>query len=275
MLRNLIALFKLLSFLLLLGSYYLVASLFLPLLYWRPNAARKIITPLIAWFARFFAIALAVKVVKPTLEISRAGGGKGQKNFLLISNHLSYLDIIAILPIFPCSFITSIEIKNTPVLGQITLLAGCLFVERRNRFNIGKEIAAISNALKDGLNVAVFPEATSTNGERVIRFKRPLFQAAIDAQVPLQMIAVNYTHINGQKVTVGNRDLVCWYGDMKFFPHLWQVVRQQEIRVELTWAGYQDILPESTPESLATTAYQSISHKYRPIVSSLAAGEVS
>ncbi|NJL24795.1 MAG: 1-acyl-sn-glycerol-3-phosphate acyltransferase [Calothrix sp. SM1_5_4] len=144
-------------------------------------------------------------------------------NGLFVGNHLSYLDILVIHSEVPTCFVTSMEIKETPVLGQVCQLAGCLFIERRNKQNLRAEVSEISEGLREGLNVAIFPEATSTNGEQILRFRRPLYLAAIMAEKPVIPFCLNYRSVGGEAINVRTRDKVFWYGDMDFAPHLWEL----------------------------------------------------
>jgi 1-acyl-sn-glycerol-3-phosphate acyltransferase len=82
--------------------------------------------------------------------------------------------------------------KNTFFLGQICKFASCLFVERRSRGNLDQEIKEITDALNYGHNVLIFPEGTSTNGDEVLRFKRPLFNAAIFSSKKVLPATLNY-----------------------------------------------------------------------------------
>lgn len=155
------------------------------------------------------------------------------RNYLIVSNHLSYLDILIIAAKIPTAFVTSTDIKNTPFLGQIVTLAGCLFVNRKNKENIKNEIKELREALNYGINVVVFPEATSTNGDEVLRFRHPLFEASIATSSPILPLTINYKKISNAPINLNNRDIVCWYGDMGFFTHFLKVLEQKEIIVEL------------------------------------------
>ncbi len=157
------------------------------------------------------------------------------KSALYVGNHLSYLDVLAISSEIPGCYVTSVEIRQTPVLGQICLMAGCMFVERRNKMNIRNEVSELRRGLNLGLNVVIFPEATSTNGEAVLRFRKPLFFAAIDGGAMVVPFCLNYRQVGGQPVTAENRDLVCWYGDMDFVPHLWNFAKAGSSRVDLNF----------------------------------------
>lgn len=186
------------------------------------------------------------------------------ENYFIISNHMSYLDIMVMSAHIPTSFVTSIEMKQTPILGQIVTLAGCLFVERRSRQGLGAEVADIERALVAGINVTVFPEATSTNGEELLKFKRPLYQAAINSERPVLPITLNYQEINGKPVTALNRDLICWYGEMSFAPHLWDLCAQKNLKAHLTIGELIHSLEHDTA-SLRDKTFDVISNFYQPI----------
>lgn len=168
------------------------------------------------------------------LRINKTGHQiKKGENFLIVGNHLSYLDVLIYATMYPCCFVTSVEVRDTFFLGHLCKLGGCVFVERRNRKGLRGEIKEIEDALAYGLNVIVFPEATSTNGESVLRFKRPLFQSAITVGKDVLPVVLNYTKINNKGLSIENRDLLFWYGDMEFAPHFWKFLNLDSIRCEV------------------------------------------
>jgi 1-acyl-sn-glycerol-3-phosphate acyltransferase len=229
----------------------------LPLATWR---IQKLRSAMHSFFCRLGLIVMGVKT-----QIEGLDKIKG-KNFLIVSNHLSYLDILIIAANFPSSFVTSVEIKETPGLGLITRWAGCLFVERRSKENIHNEISEITEALKNGLNVTIFPEATSTNGESVLRFRSPLYNAAIFSEKDILPICLNYQFIGNEPINLSNRDKLCWYGDMSFMPHLIELMKNKRIKIKL------DVLEPLTfngeqrdAKLMAQITHQRVSEKYVPI----------
>jgi 1-acyl-sn-glycerol-3-phosphate acyltransferase len=188
------------------------------------------------------------------------------ENFLLVSNHHSYVDILVIASFFPACFVTSYEMKETLFLGQLCSLGGCLFVERRSRAGLSKEVMNLTAALKNKLNVVVFPEATSTNGEALLKFKRPLFQAALDAKKEVLPICLNYLKVNHERITKKNRDSVFWYGDATFFPHFLNFLEQDEVLVELSVLDRIELDESLDKDQLANLSYQAISSEFKPIV---------
>jgi 1-acyl-sn-glycerol-3-phosphate acyltransferase len=185
---------------------------------------------------------------------------------LLVSNHLSYLDVLVISAYFPSLFITSVEIKEYPGLGFLARFGGCLFVERRSKAFIGSEVKEIKEALEHGHNVVIFPEATSTDGQSVLPFKNSLFSAVEGWSIRVQPICLQFTEVDGVKIdsacSTSVRDIVHWYGDMKFCSHLMNLCSMREVKLDLTLLeGYNEI-PTLNRKELAVHAYELISQHY-------------
>ncbi len=192
-----------------------------------------------------------------------------KQNFLIVSNHLTYIDIPVLSSIAPSCYVTSVEVKETPFLGEICKMGACVFVERRNKKNIKNEIHEITDSLENGINVTIFPEATSTNGEEVIRFRRPLYNAALFSETPILPVTINYIQADANPIDLSNRDNIFWYGDMPFFPHLMRFLSYKEVRVELTYHDPIPVQKDSVLESLVNQSHRAVSEVFRPITSSL------
>lgn len=142
---------------------------------------------------------------------------------LLVGNHLGFIDILVSSAIQPNLFVTSTEMRETPFLGLLTEMGGCLYVERRSRSQILNELGEIASFLQKGFRVILYPEATSTNGEGVLPFKRTLLTAAAKAGVPILPYVFNFREINGEPgFPMKYRDSVCWYGDIPFHTAMWR-----------------------------------------------------
>jgi 1-acyl-sn-glycerol-3-phosphate acyltransferase len=214
---------------------------------------------------------LGLRILGIRVELSDVNGSdlpvmKVGESHLIVSNHLSYLDILVIAANQPTLFVTSIEIRESGFLGFLSKAGACHFVERRNRNQIEREVEEIAGSLRDGLNVVVFPEATSTDGSSVLPFKVSLMDAAILSGRPLQPYCINYKEIAGQPVSVQNRDEVCWYGDMTFADHLLNVARRGGIKVTLQRLAKITVKPGSDRKSIAGEAYSQVSASYVPLV---------
>lgn len=136
---------------------------------------------------------------------------------LVVGNHLGFIDIIAAASVRANLFVTSKEMRDTPFLGLLTEMGGCIYVDRKNRQGITGELQEMIEYLNRGFRVILYPEAQATNGEGVLPFKRTLLTAAAHAKVPVLPYVFNFREINGEKgFQMKYRDSVCWYGDIAF-----------------------------------------------------------
>lgn len=154
--------------------------------------------------------------------------------------------------------------REAPFIGTIVELGGCLFVERRNKKNLSKEVEDITEGLLNGLSVCIFPEATSTNGEQVLRFRRPLYNAAVKSRSPVLPLCLNYKSINGEKLNPKNRDSVFWYGDMDFLPHLLDLARLKSVDLEISILESIPVADDSQDALLAEHSHKLVSNHFEP-----------
>lgn len=190
---------------------------------------------------------------------------KDANGILLVGNHLTYIDVMVISSHIRSCFVTSVEIKHSIGLGQICQMAGCLFVERRNKMNILNEVSEIKEGLQKGLNVAIFPESTSTNGEQVLRFRKPLFLAGMHANAPIVPFCINYRRIGGEPISLATRDNIFWYGDMDFVPHIWRLAGAGGVDVELTFLPPIMAGPEDDANEVAARAQLLVESVFTPV----------
>ncbi len=186
-----------------------------------------------------------------------------RKGRLIVSNHLSSLDILVLLSLVPSVFVTSVELKNRLLTGMIARCGGSIFVERRSAASLKKEIGEISRVLKEGLTVVVFPEGTTSNGERVMPFKNSLFDAAAKTAVKILPLCLCYRKVNTKDVNAQNRDSVFYYGGETFVRHAFRVLSLKSIEVEVTALNTISPQGHESRKQLAASAYHSISAAYR------------
>ncbi len=154
-------------------------------------------------------------------------GGSGAPTMLL-ANHVSWLDIYAINAALPVRFVAKSEIRSWPVIGWLSAKTGTLFIERarrRDTLRIGSEIV---NAMQHGDVVAVFPEGTTTDGSRVLRFHSSLLQPALQAAAHVYPTALRYQREDGSLCTEAAYD-----GDKSLWQSLQLVVAQPVIHAHV------------------------------------------
>jgi 1-acyl-sn-glycerol-3-phosphate acyltransferase len=146
---------------------------------------------------------------------------------LLVSNHLSYLEVLVFGAALPCFLVSKAEISRWPFFGPLARAGGTLFVDRASRASAIKVSEEIAARLKGAVPVLFFPEGTSTDGE-LLRFRSRLFTPAVDAGVPVTAAAVRYVPEDGSP----EREL-CWFGDAAFLPHVWKTLKGADFVAEI------------------------------------------
>jgi len=167
-------------------------------------------------------------------KLQARAAGRVPDRGLLVSNHLSYLDILVLASLTPAVFVAKRDLKYWPVVGWLAELAGTLFVDRERRTLVGQTNTEIRRALDDGALVVLFPEGTSSNGQTVLPFKSSLLEPAAQQTHPLFVALIQYQLEEGE---VGED--VCYWGDMTFFPHLLNLLGQRNVRASVHFAPFQ------------------------------------
>ena len=146
--------------------------------------------------------------------------------FLLVANHVSWLDIPVIGSRRPLRFVAKHELRDWPLLGWLAGLAGTYFI-RRGAGGARALATRVQARLEAGGAVALFPEGTTTDGRDVGHFHARLFSAALDAEVPVQPVALRYSDgADGERIAP-------FIGEDSFVPHLWRILRSRALRVHV------------------------------------------
>lgn len=249
--------FRLIVFLVYL-FFYLTLSYCIYILSRDPDTRKRRISRHGMWWCRLacksFGIEVRVKNQPPA-------NTKG----LVVGNHMGFIDIIACASVMPNLFVTSREMRETPVLGLMTEMGGCIYVERRSRKNILGELGEMISYLKKGFRVTLYPEATSHNGEEILPFKRTLLTAAAHAGVPIIPYVFNYVEVNGEPFTMKYRDRLCWWGDISFATSLWGMGTLKKVVCEIEYLPEVWTTPDEDRADVADKIRQMIVDKFIPV----------
>jgi len=171
-----------------------------------------------------------LKIIGIKLKVT--GAPAPDRPLLLVSNHISYLDIPVIASVNNVCFTPKSEIADWPVIGGIAQLSGAVFIDRRK-----EKVVEVQQALKEALLskriLCLFPEATTGNGLHMQPFKSALFSIAEEEALTAQPACILYTHVGGLPMDSGQWPNVAWYGDMVLAPHAWQLFKLGPIKAEL------------------------------------------
>ena len=141
--------------------------------------------------------------------------GQPPTHGLVVSNHLSYLDIVILAAAMPCFFVSKIEIGGWLFFGNAARIGGAIFLDRSSRKSATSVAGQMRERFKLPVPVVLFPEGTSTDGRRVLQFHSRLIDPATSAKVPITAAALRYVIEDGTP----EREL-CWFGDAFFVTHL-------------------------------------------------------
>ncbi len=149
---------------------------------------------------------------------------------MVVANHVSWLDIAAIHAVLPqARFVSKSDVLAWPLIGSLVAGAGTLFIERERKRDAIRVVHHMAEALDQGHAVAVFPEATTNDGQRLLPFHANLFQAAITTRARVLPLAIRYadpTHASSPAVT--------FIGDTSLVQSMWRIAGGRGLRVTVT-----------------------------------------
>lgn len=171
---------------------------------------------------------------------------------LLVGNHISFIDIFVINALLPCGFIAKSEVARWPLIGWLSRHTDTVFIQRGSRKAAHETHRRMVGALGAGQRLAIFPEGTTTAGDRLLPFHAALFQSAIDAAVPVHAIALSYHATNGERSAAP-----AYIDDISLLDCLLSVLKSGGLvaRISLA-AGFAP--PHTDRRHLAHRAHQSV-----------------
>jgi 1-acyl-sn-glycerol-3-phosphate acyltransferase len=179
---------------------------------------------------RLLASRLAAHTLAALAVRVRVRGAKvaAERPRLFVANHVSWLDVYALGAWWPARFVAKSETASWPFAGTITRGFEALFIVRGSFRDAARVKARVAAALAAGDSVVVFPEATTTDGSKLERFHSAMFQAAIDAGVVVQPIALRYRKADGSPCPAA-----AFVGDDTFVASLGRVLREPAVHVDV------------------------------------------
>jgi lyso-ornithine lipid O-acyltransferase len=177
------------------------------------------------------------------VRIRQVGRKSTASPALILSNHVSWLDICVISALAPVVFVAKSEIAEWPVFGWLARLQRTIFVNRRARHQTGAATREIASRLLGGDAVVLFAEGTSSDGVRVLPFRSSLVGAVHHAlgsgthhtHIMVQPMSLAYVGFGGVPMGRALRERVAWYGDAELIPHLLRVLASGAVDVTVSW----------------------------------------
>ncbi len=152
----------------------------------------------------------------------------------LVTNHLSYVDIVALWCVVPGVFVARADVADWPLVGQAGRLVGTIFIDRTRKRDLLRVIPEMQASLAADRTVIFFPEGTSSRGQDVLPFKSPLFEAAARCGVPVVGASLQFETAPPARSADWS---VCWWGDMTFAPHVFELLHAPGFEVRIRFSS--------------------------------------
>ncbi|TMH34657.1 MAG: 1-acyl-sn-glycerol-3-phosphate acyltransferase [Betaproteobacteria bacterium] len=153
---------------------------------------------------------------------------------LLVANHISWLDILAINAVHPARFVSKADVRAWPLLGWLIECAGTLFIERERKRDALRVVHQVAQALQSGDTIAVFPEGTTSDGQGLLPFHANLLQAAIATASPVQPIALRFSDCDHRVSPAA-----AYVGDTSLLQSVWWIVTARGLVAHVAWLPAQ------------------------------------
>ncbi|MEX1062326.1 MAG: lysophospholipid acyltransferase family protein [Balneolaceae bacterium] len=202
---------------------YVAARLPLRLFHCRREAWRNKCTRI--WLVTVAAI-LSLKIT--------VSGSAPKPPFFLVSNHLSYIDVVVMYSLLDCTFIVKNDVRRWPVIGFMIKTMDVLFIDRNRRVDVKRVNSLISKALNSYQGMILFPEGTTSQGDCVRPFRASLLKQPAVKGIAVHSAAIAY-RTEGGDLTAS--ESVCWHGDISFFAHIYRLSGNRRIHCMLAFGG--------------------------------------
>jgi 1-acyl-sn-glycerol-3-phosphate acyltransferase len=181
--------------------------------------------------------------------------------FVLVSNHLSYLDIVVYAARTPARFVAKSDVRRWPVIGALAGAVGTIFIDRTNKRDAVRVLDDLARAVEQGDGIVLFAEATSTAGHTVLPFRPALLEWAAQTGHPVHYASIAYRTPAGAPPA---HLAVCWWGEMTFGRHL--VALSRLPRIDATIRHGTAPIAETDRKRLADRLHRAVTATFTPVV---------
>jgi 1-acyl-sn-glycerol-3-phosphate acyltransferase len=181
--------------------------------------------------------------------------GEPPRHGVLVSNHVSYLDILVHGSAMPLVFISKAEVARWPIFGLLSQWAGTLYIRRELRSDVLRVGEQMPTVLDAGLVFAFFPEGTSSSGEAVLPFRTSLLAPMVENGWPITPAFLRYELEPGEGTV--ESEVAFYRPETLMGPHLLNLMGKRRVRATLTYGPTQ--VPGSNRKALASRLHREVS----------------
>lgn len=200
------------------------AAAILRLVFPRSSPARQ--RALVGWWS-----AKLLRIVGVSTCIEGSPPDDCESGAMIAANHVSWIDIFVVSSVRPTRFIAKSEIRDWPIAGWVAERAGTIFIKRERRRDTARINDLVHEALVQGDRVGLFPEGTTTEGDRLLKFHSSLFEPAVVNQARVHPCAIRYEHADGSLCRP-----MAYAGEISFRQSLGLVMRQRNVVARVAFA---------------------------------------
>ncbi|WP_377297559.1 lysophospholipid acyltransferase family protein [Rhizobium sp. SGZ-381] len=194
------------------------------------------------------------------IRIRQHGSLESRRPLMLAANHASWKDILVLGAIADVVFVAKAEVADWPVFGWLAKLQKSVFVVREQKRKAGEQVNEIAARLAAREIIVLFPEGTTSDGNRLLEVKSSLFGAASAAVasapegvVYVQPVSIAYTGIYGMPMGRYHRPIAAWPGDVELVPHLMGVLKAEAMEVDVDFGEVVEFRAETNRKVAGAT----------------------
>ena len=226
-------------------------ALAVPLGRWSPRARARWGNTVFHSWSRFN---LALGGARVTMN-----GTPPEAPFLLVANHLSYVDIMLLASRLDAVFVSKAEVRNWPLMGWACRLVRTIFIDREIKRDIPRVLDEIEDRLRYGQGVIVFPEGTSSAGSELPPFRPALLEMAARAGYPVHYASLAYRALSGENPAYLS---ICWWGNMPFMGHFFRLFSMPGFEASVAFGA--EPIRHSDRKQLAGQLHGAVARLFEP-----------
>jgi 1-acyl-sn-glycerol-3-phosphate acyltransferase len=166
----------------------------------------------------------------------KAVGTPPKAPFIMVANHLSYLDIIPIYLNTNCTFVAKKAVRSWPLIGMMVAAMGVIFVDRSRKRDVIRVNRLLTENLNENQGIVLFPEGTSSGGEQVLPFRSPLLEFPASENIPVHFASISYETSPKDEPA---EQSVCFFGKRHSFPeHVFKMAKNRRIECTIRFGEH-------------------------------------
>jgi len=173
--------------------------------------------------------------------------------FFLVSNHLSYVDIMIYFNTLKTTFVSKAEVKNWPIIGFMAKTLGIIFIDRRRKSDVARVNRSVADQITEYKGVVLFPEGTTSSGESLLPFKPSILEHPAKSKMPVHYAYITYE--TGPKDKDAEQT-VCWWNDEPFGSHFFNFAANRSTVAKIHFGD--ETLQRDDRKELAAELYQKV-----------------